>query len=68
MDIKFLILCKICPDGGGWVTAILSKNILIISSDFKCSGINRASFGIQTLNDEGLKILGRDHSSKEALR
>ncbi len=30
-------------------------------------GINRLSMGIQALNDEDLKFLGREHSSKEAI-
>ncbi|MBU6141213.1 MAG: coproporphyrinogen III oxidase [Proteobacteria bacterium] len=30
-------------------------------------GINRLSLGIQALNDEDLKFLGREHSSKEAI-
>ena len=34
--------------------------------EFKSSGINRLSIGIQTLNDELLKKIGRLHSSKEA--
>lgn len=35
--------------------------------EFKASGINRVSLGIQSLNDCDLKILGRDHSSTEAI-
>jgi len=35
--------------------------------DFKAAGINRISMGIQALNDNDLKFLGREHSSKEAL-
>jgi putative oxygen-independent coproporphyrinogen III oxidase len=34
--------------------------------EFKESGINRLSIGIQSLIDEQLKFLGRNHSSKEA--
>ena len=30
-------------------------------------GVNRLSMGIQALNDEDLKFLGREHSSKEAI-
>ena len=30
-------------------------------------GINRLSMGIQALNDEDLKFLGREHSAKEAM-
>ncbi|MGL6025199.1 MAG: radical SAM family heme chaperone HemW [Cetobacterium sp.] len=32
---------------------------------FKAAGINRVSIGIQTFNDEKLKLLGRLHSSSE---
>lgn len=36
--------------------------------DFKAAGINRASIGIQTLDNNGLKILGRDHTCDDSLR
>lgn len=36
-------------------------------SEFKACGINRISLGIQALNDEDLKFLGREHSAKEAM-
>ncbi len=36
--------------------------------DLKNVGINRLSIGIQALNDEDLKFLGREHSSKEAIQ
>ncbi len=35
-------------------------------NDFKTAGINRVSVGIQSLNDQHLKFLGREHSSLEA--
>lgn len=35
---------------------------------FKQAGINRVSVGIQSLRDESLKFLGREHSAVEALR
>ncbi|XP_062387264.1 radical S-adenosyl methionine domain-containing protein 1, mitochondrial [Sardina pilchardus] len=35
--------------------------------DFIEAGINRLSIGVQSLNDEDLKLLGRDHSSRHAL-
>jgi len=34
---------------------------------FYQAGINRLSLGIQSLEDDGLKFLGREHSAKEAL-
>ncbi|HLD76954.1 MAG TPA: coproporphyrinogen-III oxidase family protein, partial [Rickettsiales bacterium] len=36
--------------------------------EFKKSGINRLSIGVQALNDEDLKFLGRQHSAKEAIK
>lgn len=35
--------------------------------DLRRIGINRLSMGIQALNDEDLKFLGREHSAKEAI-
>ncbi|PCH99353.1 MAG: coproporphyrinogen III oxidase [Alphaproteobacteria bacterium] len=35
--------------------------------DFKMAGINRVSVGVQSLRDEQLQFLGREHSAKEAL-
>lgn len=35
--------------------------------DLRGVGINRLSLGIQALNDEDLKFLGREHSAKEAI-
>jgi putative oxygen-independent coproporphyrinogen III oxidase len=37
-------------------------------ANFKNLGINRLSLGIQSLNDDDLKFLGREHSSKEAIK
>ncbi|MDC7676664.1 radical SAM family heme chaperone HemW [Asticcacaulis machinosus] len=34
---------------------------------FKSAGINRLSLGVQSLNDQALKFLGRNHSAREAL-
>lgn len=36
--------------------------------DLKNIGINRLSIGIQALNDQDLKFLGREHSSLEAIK
>ncbi len=36
--------------------------------DFKKAGINRLSLGIQSLNDQQLLFLGREHSSAEAIQ
>lgn len=36
--------------------------------DFRAAGINRVSLGVQSLNDDDLKFLGREHSAKEAVK
>jgi len=36
--------------------------------EFASAGINRVSVGIQSLNDNDLKFLGREHSAHEALK
>ncbi|XP_051996045.1 radical S-adenosyl methionine domain-containing protein 1, mitochondrial [Xyrauchen texanus] len=36
--------------------------------DFMLAGVNRFSIGIQSLNDDHLRTLGRDHSSQHALQ
>ncbi|KAL7826786.1 hypothetical protein AOLI_G00319950 [Acnodon oligacanthus] len=36
--------------------------------DFVAAGVNRFSIGMQSLNDSSLRLLGRDHSPKEALQ
>jgi oxygen-independent coproporphyrinogen III oxidase len=33
---------------------------------YRDAGINRVSFGVQSFNDERLRLLGRDHSSRDA--
>ena len=35
--------------------------------DFRATGVNRVSLGVQALNDADLKFLGRQHSAAEAL-
>jgi len=35
--------------------------------DFKSAGVNRLSLGVQALDDQALRFLGREHSAKEAL-
>ncbi len=35
--------------------------------DFKAAGINRVSIGVQSLRDDDLKFLGRQHSAQEAI-
>ncbi len=36
--------------------------------DFCVAGINRLSLGIQALNDQDLRFLGREHSAEEAIK
>lgn len=36
--------------------------------DFRSSGVNRVSLGIQALDDVSLKFLGREHNADEALK
>lgn len=36
--------------------------------DFYHAGVNRFSIGVQSLNDDDLRVLGRDHSSSDAVR
>lgn len=36
-------------------------------SDFNAAGINRVSVGVQSLRNDDLKFLGREHSAEEAL-
>jgi len=37
-------------------------------TDFKSVGVNRVSVGVQSLRDNALKFLGREHSATEALK
>ena len=37
-------------------------------ADFAAAGVNRLSLGLQSLDDERLKFLGRTHSSDDALK
>ncbi|KAG2460618.1 RSAD1 protein, partial [Polypterus senegalus] len=37
-------------------------------AEFRSAGVNRFSLGIQTLNDQDLVTLGRDHNSQDSLR
>ncbi len=35
--------------------------------EFRAAGVNRVSLGVQALNDEALRFLGRGHSAREAI-
>ena len=45
-------------------TSVESKKF----NDFKIAGVNRVSLGVQSLNDDALQYLGREHNSAEALQ
>jgi len=36
--------------------------------DFKAAGVNRVSIGVQSLNNQALAFLGREHSAKDAVK
>lgn len=36
-------------------------------NDFRCAGMNRLSIGVQSLDDEKLRFLGRRHTAQDAL-
>ena len=38
------------------------------SADFRAAGVNRVSLGVQSLHDEALAFLGREHSAAEAIK
>lgn len=58
---------KLSPDA----EITLEANPTSVEADkfagFRAAGINRVSVGVQALNDEDLKFLGRQHSAKEAM-
>lgn len=56
---------SLCFSDGGTSPASQPGNPL---SEFRKLGINRASFGAQTFDDEELRHLGRTHSSEEIRR
>ncbi|NGX28458.1 MAG: Oxygen-independent coproporphyrinogen-III oxidase-like protein YqeR [Candidatus Anoxychlamydiales bacterium] len=74
LDIKTIesILNKISYSSGIEITLEANpddlKNGKEKIKDLKKIGINRISLGAQTFDDNLLKILGRDHSSKEAIK
>jgi oxygen-independent coproporphyrinogen-3 oxidase len=39
-----------------------------VATDFRVAGVNRASFGLQTFDDEQLRRLGRTHTADDARR
>ncbi|KAL4659232.1 radical S-adenosyl methionine domain-containing protein 1, mitochondrial isoform X1 [Arapaima gigas] len=57
-------------EGGAEVTLEVNPTPVGASTlrDFRLAGVNRFSIGVQSLHDEDLKVLGRDHSSEDAMR
>ncbi len=55
-------------DDGVEVTLEANPNATEVSAmaDFRAAGINRVSLGVQALNDDALKVLGRSHNAKQA--
>jgi len=45
-------------------TSIESERLI----DFRAAGVNRLSLGVQSLDDQALRFLGRQHSAREALQ
>ena len=60
-------LWSVSPD----VETTLEANPTSIEAEnfrgYRAAGVNRVSVGVQALNDDDLKALGRQHSSEEAL-
>ena len=60
-------LWSVSPD----VETTLEANPTSIEAEnfrgYRAAGVNRVSVGVQALNDEDLKALGRQHSSEEAI-
>lgn len=60
-------LWRVSPD----VETTLEANPTSIEAEnfrgYRAAGVNRVSVGVQALNDEDLKALGRQHSSEEAI-
>jgi len=61
------LLWSVSPD----VETTLEANPTSIEAEnfrgYRAAGVNRVSVGVQALNDEDLKALGRQHSSEEAI-
>ncbi len=62
------ICCKwsICPDIEVSLEANPNSNHANMFKDLRLAGINRLSLGIQALNEQDLRFLGRTHSLQEA--
>lgn len=67
-DVERIIKRLKIKDGAEVTLEINPKTVdLEKLKGFKKAGINRVSIGIQTFDDEMLKVLGRMHSSKEGI-
>lgn len=63
------ILSKFSYDKNTEITIEVNPKTVDINKlkEYKKLGINRLSIGIQTFNDDNLKVLGRIHNSQEAI-
>ena len=59
---------RIAPDAEVTLEMNPGTVSLEIVKEFRACGINRASFGLQTFNDEQLRRLGRTHTADDARR
>jgi len=57
-------------DSGAEITMEMNPATVTRESlrDYKSLGVNRASFGVQTFNDQALKLLARGHDANDARR
>ena len=64
------ILSKFSYDKNTEITIEINPKTVDINKlkEYKKLGINRLSIGIQTFNDDNLKVLGRIHNSQEAIK
>lgn len=58
----------ICPNRKKKRLTFIKSIELSKLQGFKKAGVNRLSLGIQSFNNQDLKVLGRDHSGDEALK
>ena len=63
------ILTNVKYEKNAEITLELNPNNMTLQNllELKKLGINRLSIGIQSFNDEVLKLLGRDHSSRDSI-
>ena len=69
IDSLKIILSRFFYDENTEITIEVNPKTVNINKlkEYRNLGINRLSIGIQTFNDENLKVLGRIHNSEEAI-